>query len=409
MIDDTNAFCQHAHPRRTGRSAGPLTGLTFAAKDIIEVEGVTACFGNPTWLQTHPPATRDARSISLLLDAGANLDGVTVTDELALSLTGENPHYGTPLNSLAPNRVPGGSSSGSASAVAAGVVDFALGTDTAGSVRVPASNCGVYGIRTSLGAVGTDGIIPLAQCFDTVGWFTRDAELLATVGGVLLESDTMPGEPFKRFIVIPDMSAPMDDGAWSLFRAAASSIADALHFPLADCAVGPPAPKFQRWPAAYAALQTDGILTEHRAFLDSDPSFGSLVGRRIEHIRDTTVDVARAARARGALRDWLAQVFAAGACVLLPSAPGAAPVKGQSDDDVDLYTGRLLMLTSLASLCGAPQISMPLCRADGSPFGLSLLGPAGSDATLLDLAVTIADLTTQEPSPEATAHPPAES
>ena len=167
MTDDTGAFCRHARPRRPGRSAGPLTGLTFAAKDIIAIEGVTPCFGNPTWLHTHFPAARDAHSISLLLHAGANLDGITITDELALSLTGENPHYGTPLNTLAPKRVPGGSSSGSAAAVAAGVVDFALGTDTAGSVRVPASNCGVYGIRTSPGAVSTDGIIPLARCFDT--------------------------------------------------------------------------------------------------------------------------------------------------------------------------------------------------------------------------------------------------
>src|SRR6476620_5722861 len=115
------------------------------------------------------------------------------------------------------------------------------------------------------------------------------------------------------------------------------------------------------------ALQSDGILTEHRVFLESDPSFGSLVGRRIEHITATTVDVTDATRAREALNDWLQQVLSPGTCVLLPSAPGAAPLKGQPDDDVDLYTGRLLMLTSLASLCGTPQISMPLSRADCWP------------------------------------------
>ena len=119
----------------------------------------------------------------------------------------------------------------------------------------------------------------------------------------------------------------------------------------------------------------------------------------IEHITATTVDVTDATRAREALNDWLQQVLSPGTCVLLPSAPGAAPLKGQPDDDVDLYTGRLLMLTSLASLCGTPQISMPLSSADECPFGLSLLGPAGSDAALLNLAVTIADLTTQQPSP----------
>ena len=153
------------------------------------MEGVTACCGNPTWLETHAPAARTAPAVAALLDAGATLVGVTLTDELALSLTGENAHYGTPINIRCPDRVPGGSSSGSAAAVAARLCDFALGTDTGGSVRVPASHCGIYGFRPTHGAVATDGVCPLAPRFDTVGWFARDATTLARVGERLLPAD----------------------------------------------------------------------------------------------------------------------------------------------------------------------------------------------------------------------------
>jgi Asp-tRNAAsn/Glu-tRNAGln amidotransferase A subunit and related amidases len=165
-------------------------GLRFAAKDIYDVAGhVTGC-GNPDWLATHPPATAHAAAVERLLAAGADLIGKTITDELAYSLNGQNFHYGTPVNSNAPGRIPCGSSSGSAAAVAGAAADFALGSDTGGSVRVPAAVCGIYGIRPSHGRVAIDGVMPLAASFDTVGWFARDARVLARVGGPLLGEDT---------------------------------------------------------------------------------------------------------------------------------------------------------------------------------------------------------------------------
>ena len=389
MTDDTSAFCKHAHPHRKGRSGGPLDGLVFAAKDIIAVEGVTSCYGNPTWLATHEPSPRDARVVSLLLAAGATLNGVTLTDEMALSLTGENAHYGTPLNALAPGRVPGGSSSGSASAVAGGHVDFALGTDTGGSVRVPSSHCGVFGIRPTFGAVDTDGVLPLARCFDTVGWFARDAELLARIGAVLLESRASAFHPFDRFLVLEDLRVVTDGAAWSAFRDAAVAVASATELPLGELRVGKKVPGIERWLQIYATLQNDAIMREHRAFLESRPPMGSLVGRRFESMRKATFNVAEAETARSSLREWLDGAFATGACILLPSAPGAAQPLGQSDDATDLYSGRGLTLTSLASLCGAPQVSLPLCSVENCPLGLSLLGPPGSDAFLLELTRAI--------------------
>jgi amidase len=177
-----SAFCAHATTFRGGSPGGPLAGRRFAVKDLFAIAGHRACFGNPDWLSTHWAAEATAPVITWLLDAGAALVGTTVTDELAFSLTGENPHYGTPPNPAAPGRVPGGSSSGSASAVAGGLVDFALGTDTGGSVRVPASHCGIFGFRPTHGAVSPAGVLPFSPSFDTVGWFARDADTLAAVG-----------------------------------------------------------------------------------------------------------------------------------------------------------------------------------------------------------------------------------
>src|SRR4051812_11024558 len=189
---------------------GPLRGLRFAVKDLIDVAGHRTGCGNPTWLATHPPASVSAVCVEQLLAAGAQCEGKTITDELAFSLLGENHHYGTPLNPAAPDRVPGGSSSGSASAVACGLVDFALGTDTGGSVRVPASNCGIWGLRPSHGFVSVAGVNPFAPSFDTVGLFASSAELLARAATVLLACGPAAGKPPGVIHVIRDAFALAD-------------------------------------------------------------------------------------------------------------------------------------------------------------------------------------------------------
>ena len=172
--------------RRDATGAGLLDGLTFALKDLIDVAGCRTGAGNPDWLARQSPAERSATVVEKTLAAGATLVGKTITDELAFSLEGRNVHYGSPINPACPDRMCGGSSSGSGVAVAAGLVDFAIGTDTGGSVRVPASFLGVFGFRPSHGAVSLDGVVPFAPSYDTVGWFARDAELLEKVGLVLL-------------------------------------------------------------------------------------------------------------------------------------------------------------------------------------------------------------------------------
>src|SRR5262245_5533902 len=184
--DNLGAFCRHTHVEVRGRGVGPLANLVFGDKDIYAVAGHKTGFGSPDWLATHGTATRTAPTVQALLEAGAHLVGKTNTDELTYSITGENIHYGTPINVNAPGRIPGGSSSGSAAAVAGGLVDFALGSDTGGSVRGPASYCGILGIRPTHGRISLESVCPLAESFDTCGWFARDAAVFERVGRVLL-------------------------------------------------------------------------------------------------------------------------------------------------------------------------------------------------------------------------------
>ena len=217
--DTLGAFCRHTHVAVDGAATGPLRGTTFGVKDLYHIAGHRAGFGNPTWFETHPPAQRTAVAVQRLLDAGARMVGKTQTDELAYSLNGENRHYGTPINPIAPARVPGGSSSGSASAVAGNLVDFALGSDTGGSVRVPASYCGVIGMRVTHGTVPLDGAIPFAPSFDTAGWFARDAALFERVGRVLL-ADSAPASKPGRLLVAADAFLHADAAAASALSAA---------------------------------------------------------------------------------------------------------------------------------------------------------------------------------------------
>src|SRR5262252_4073731 len=201
--DPVNAFVPGPRIRIEGRPDGPLAGLTFAAKDLFDVAGHPTGGGNPDWAAHNPVPTRHAWAVARLLEAGATLIGKTITDEVSLGIVGENAFYGTPVNPRAPGRVPGGSSSGSAAAVAGGRCDTALGTDTGGSVRVPASFCGLYGIRPTHGRLPLDGMMPQAPSSDTTGWFARDTGTFARVSQVMLGED-LPRELPPRLIIAID-------------------------------------------------------------------------------------------------------------------------------------------------------------------------------------------------------------
>ena len=369
---------------RAPTGSGPLDGLGFGLKDLYDVAGRVAGCGNPDWQRTHPAANSDCPVLARLLDAGARLTGITHTDELAYSLNGENAHYGTPVNRAAPGRIPGGSSSGSASVTAAGLVDFAIGSDTGGSVRIPATYCGLYGIRTTFGAIALDGCMPLAPSFDTCGWFARDAATFAKVGTVLLDQPVTAARP-RRLVTDPALFALCDPVTAATLQRAV----EALDQPVETVDVGFDP---ERCKEAFRILQAREIWDVHGAWVtEVQPSFGpGVVDRFRMAAAITDAEVAEMQPVRDALRKRLTDLLGDGAMLVLPTAPGPAPVMNWDPVLLDAFRYRIIALTCLAGHAGLPQVSMPAGLSDGAPGGLSLMGTAGTDTALLGAAQAFA-------------------
>ena len=380
--DHLGAFCTHTHVERPGAGSGPLHGLTFGLKDIFDVAGHRTGFGSPDWFATHGEAPTTATVAEQLLAAGATLAGKTHTEEMAFSLTGENAHYGTPVNPAAPNRVPGGSSSGSAAAVAGGLVDFAIGSDTGGSVRAPASFCGIYGIRPTHSRISLDGACPLAPIFDTVGWFARDAALLARVGDVLLGGRAAtPG----RVLLAQDAFTLALPGATDALAPALARVTSLLGEgePVTVSDEGLPA-----WFDVFRVLQYDDIWTAHRAWITRvRPTFGPQVGPRFAAVAQVQPhEVAVMRERRTAIVARLDDLLAENAVLLLPTVPDIAPLLKLPPAETVAFRERALALLCIAGLGGLPQVNLPVGTLNGCPIGLSMVAARGNDEMLLDIA-----------------------
>lgn len=387
MHDPLGAFCSDQDIHIEGKAGGPLSGLSFAAKDVFDIAGFRTGAGNPDWLRTHPPADTTASSVQRLLDAGATLAGKTHTDELTFSLNGENHHYGTPLNPNAPGRIPGGSSSGSAAAVAGGLVDFALGTDTGGSVRLPANNCGVFGFRPTHGLIPNDGVVPLAPGFDTVGWFARDGQMLQHIGKVLL----VPGhdEPgFCNFLLATDALDLVFAAMRPALDQAIANLAETLgDFEEVSLYNG----KAEHWMSAFRALQGVEVWQTHGAWIsEARPEFGPDIRNRFEWAASIDPGLVPAAgRTRSAVTQYLDELLGQDKVLCIPSSPSIALLKNLDGDELEQFRQSALALLCVAGLAGLPQVSLPLARHDSCPLGVSLIGPRHSDSCLLALSAQI--------------------
>jgi amidase len=385
MSDPLNAFIPFDMVRLPGAPRGPLKGLRFAAKDIFDVAGhVTGC-GNPDWRATHAPATTTASAVARLLEAGAELAGKTITDELAYSLNGQNFHYGTPINVNARGRIPCGSSSGSAAAVAGGAVDAALGSDTGGSIRVPAAVCGIYGIRPTHGRVPIDGVMPLAPSFDTVGWFAREPEILERVGEQLLGEDTV--RPTGGAARLTDAFALANPAVQAALEPLAGRV-EALLGRRTAVEIG----DLHEWMLVFRKLQAREIWAQHGAWIEQvRPRFGPEIAARFEWARSVAGQKpGEEGNRRTAFAVLVTGMLREAGVLMLPSAPDIAPLRGLEGPQAQSFRDRTLSLTCIAGLARLPQVSLPAPdRVNGCPVGLSLIGPRGSDRALLALAAQL--------------------
>ncbi|MGH7045319.1 MAG: amidase [Stellaceae bacterium] len=382
--DDIHAFVPGPRVRIEGRPGGPLAGLSFAAKDLFDVAGHPTGGGNPDWAAYNPVPTRHSWAVQTLLDAGANLVGKTITDEVSLGIVGENAFYGTPTNVRAPGRVPGGSSSGSAAAVAAGLCDIAIGTDTGGSVRVPASFCGLYGIRPTHGRIDVTGMMPQAPSSDTTGWFARDAARFALVSSVML-GEGIPAALPRRLIVAADAFAFADpdvaDALQPMVARLKALIGDAREEIMAPAGI-------VQWARAQRTLQPAEAWLTFKDWIERcNPRLAYNVARNIytgSQIPESERHWANLTRqeARGRMR----QLLPPGTILALPTTPFAAPKRGEPLSVASLQRDRILCLCAHGGLTGVPQVSIPGATVDGLPVGLSVLGPRDGDAVLVAVA-----------------------
>jgi len=367
-------------------ASGPLAGRTFVAKDLYDIEGhVTGC-GNPDWAATHEPADRTAPAVQALLDAGATLVGKSHTDEIAYSLMGVNAHYGTPLNTATPDRIPGGSSSGSVAAVAAGMTDIGLGSDTGGSVRMPASFCGVYGIRTTHGRIDLSCAMPLAPSFDTVGWFARDAGTFAAAGKAY-GINVAEKAPSVRLLIAEDaMERTTTEGA--------ASFSDTLQ-KLQDLYGAATRIRLCRdlseWLEVFKVCQAAEVWQVHGDWVTSTrPAFGPGVKERFQMAASITPEQHTSASAkRKDIAKRMLDLLGDEAVILSPSSPGAAPLRNADAASLDGFRMAALELLCPAGLAGLPQISIPAGTDQAAPLGLSIIGRRNAEEKLLGMASAV--------------------
>jgi amidase len=384
--DQARAFMPYPDVAVANAAAGPLAGLSIAVKDLFDVAGYPTSGGQPFVLAMSGIKATTAPAVQKLLDAGARCVGKTITDELAFSMNGQNAHFGSPVNGAAPDRISGGSSSGSAAAVSNGLCDFALGSDTGGSVRAPANHCGLVGLRPTHGRIGLAGVMDLAPSLDTCGWFSRDVSTYARIADVLLGADPAP-LPADRVLLL----APPD--VWNLL---APEVPEAQAGPRRriESRLGPAAPvevvldgfDTMYWSFRFVqgreAWRSDGALIERFA-----PPLGPGVKDRFAWAREVTqaqYDESSAFRAR--FRAHLAALLGSDGVLLMPTMPDVAPLVGAGEAELESYRNAATKMLCIAGLAGFPQLSLPLGTRLGAPLGISLLGPAGSDRSLIRLA-----------------------
>lgn len=377
---------------------GPLTGESVAVKDLFAVAGQRIGAGNPARLAEASPEPRHAAAVEALLGAGAAVTGIAATDELAYSLAGTSTHYGTPPNPRAPHRISGGSSSGSASAVSLGHASLGLGTDTGGSIRVPAAYQGLWGIRTTHGAVPRDGLLPLAPSFDTVGLLARTPGPLARAAAVLLHDADGAAAGTGRAGMLAGAALRTVPG---LVELAEGDVAEAIDAALRrwagsrrmERAAAIDEAAHTAWLGAFRTIQAREAWQAHGDWVRvHEGDLGPDVAARFRTARTVTAEQERRAREVRAVAAEEVRGRLGGGVLVVPAAASVAPLLRDSAAGgplIEAQRERTLRLTCLAGLAGLPAVTVPLRTAAGLPTGVTLVGPAGSDVELIHLAAAL--------------------
>ncbi|GAA0603606.1 amidase [Paenochrobactrum glaciei] len=387
-LDPYNALINTSSAEVAHATHGSLSGATLAVKDIFDVQGLITGCGNPAKAAESKPATQNAVCVQVLLDQGAQFIGKTQTDELAFSLMGQNDHFPHPINAAAPSRVTGGSSSGSAAAVAGGLADIALGSDTGGSIRAPAAFCGLIGLRTTHSRISKKGAMPLAPSLDTVGWFAKNIDLYEKVGAALLGEDQHQTALTKLFFMPILEHLLLNQQSADAYRAMFTTVRD--QFTNLKPASQPTSSLAELY-LCFRQIQGAEAWASHGKWISSgDKHLSKGVAERFAYgakvnAEDLAAQQLRRARFIAEFEDILGD----DGVLVLPTVPGIAPLSAEPFEQQQIYREQALQLLCLSGLSGLPQITLPLSTVDGAPFAISLIGPRHSDMALIALAKQI--------------------
>jgi amidase len=391
IVDPSKGFMPYPNASVENAKVGPLSLLSFAVKDLFDVAGYPTSAGQPLWLAQSGIKTTTAPVVTSLLNAGAKFSGKTITDELAFSINGRNAHFGDPINGADPNRICGGSSSGSAAVVSHGLVDFALGTDTGGSIRVPASHCGLWGIRPTHGRVSLIATHDLAPSLDTCGWLAKNPNIFLQVGDVLLGQDTSSLSGALRVLEPVDVWGLLDQDVMLSLTPTRNNLHRALgtpeFFSLALESFDSMLMCFRQL-QGYEAWQVNGEFIRNQ-----NPPLGPGIKERFEWSSKVTLDqYHQALKFRALFRNHIDQVLKHNGILLLPTMPDIAPLRSAPESTLEDYRNKALSMLCIAGIAGLPQVNLPLANRLGSPLGLSLIGPRGSDRSLVALAISLSQV-----------------
>tara|TARA_R110001583_G_scaffold1583_2_gene12305 strand:+ start:10807 stop:11985 length:1179 start_codon:yes stop_codon:yes gene_type:complete len=385
MTKDSQVYCAQGPSTIAPLSAGSLSGYQFVFKDLFDVQGYQTGAGNPKWLSSHSPAKSTSPLIIALLKQGAECVGRVQTDELAYSLNGQNIHYGTPINPLASDCIPGGSSSGSAVAVARGDADFSIGTDTGGSVRVPASYCGLFGLRPTLGKLPLQHCFELAGSFDTAGIFSRSLALLQRVYTALIpDAETTPKVD----------ALYLDNCFVDYFSEARLSQLETwcknanIQLVKGDY-LAHSGSKPAELSELFRTIQGFEIIKNHDDWLNKfGESLDPAIFERVKWSRMISEEQYLEAKTLQALfkQKIQTQLQKNNFLWVIPTTPAGPPKLTMRDDVLVAYRSNLMGLTSVAGLSGLPQLHLPMQDLVEGPCGVSLMGLANQELQLITTA-----------------------
>ncbi len=388
MSKDARVYCAQGPEFINPTAEGTLSNTSFVFKDLFDVGGYVTGAGNPTWLATHQPAEKTSPLIVALLAQGAKCVGRVQTDELAYSLNGQNIHYGTPQNPLAPECIPGGSSSGSAVAVARGDADFAIGTDTGGSVRVPASYCGLFGLRPTLHKLDLSHCFELAGSFDTAGVFAKTLPMLNQAFATLCAAP-QPGQIQSRLFLDDAFSALLGKARLERLQTWCQTVGVSL---IRGDVLAKNGWQLDALSELFRTIQGFEIIRLHGEWLSQHgDSLDPAIAARVEWSRQITPEQYQAAQAEQA--KFAEQIHSAIASFegvwVLPTTPSGPPRLDMPADELAIYRSQLMGMTSVAGLSGLPQLHIPMNGLEAGPCGISLIGAAQSEGDLIASAMVL--------------------